>query len=92
MCVCQGNACRRGGSERVLEALRAIAPSDTTIVASGCLGQCGNGPMVLVLPEEIWYCRVHPTEVLTLVERHLQQGQPVQAMLYRKFHPVNTLA
>lgn len=42
--------------------------------------------MVLVLPEEIWYCRVQPGEVNIIVERHLKGGDPVKAMLYRKFH------
>lgn len=58
-----------------------------TIQASGCLGQCGNGPMVLILPEQVWYCQVHPDEVPTVIQRHVQQGTPVKAMLYRKFHP-----
>jgi (2Fe-2S) ferredoxin len=58
------------------------------VVASSCLGQCGNGPMVLVLPEEIWYCRVHPDEVAAVVEQHLRQGKAIAAMLYRKFHPL----
>jgi (2Fe-2S) ferredoxin len=42
--------------------------------------------MVLVLPDEVWYGRVHGDEVPTVVKRHLHQGQPVRSMLYRKFH------
>ncbi|MEO0770499.1 MAG: hypothetical protein AAFY72_13915 [Cyanobacteria bacterium J06649_4] len=38
------------GASKVLEALQQSAPSDVDVVASGCLGQCGNGPMLLVLP------------------------------------------
>jgi (2Fe-2S) ferredoxin len=56
------------------------------IEASGCLGQCGNGPMVLVLPETVWYGAVQPKEVPAVIDRHLRQGQPVRSMLYRKFH------
>jgi (2Fe-2S) ferredoxin len=43
--------------------------------------------MVLVQPEEVWYSGVRPDEVPAIVERHLQGGEPVKAMLYRKFHP-----
>ena len=43
--------------------------------------------MVLVQPEEVWYSRVQPDEVPAVVERHLIGGEPVKAMLYRKFHP-----
>lgn len=42
--------------------------------------------MVLVLPDEVWYAKVHPDEVRAVVERHFRQGQPVQAMLYRKLN------
>ncbi|MDX2212985.1 MAG: (2Fe-2S) ferredoxin domain-containing protein [Oculatellaceae cyanobacterium bins.114] len=84
--ICQSKACRKGGSERVLAAFQAIAVSDVEVVASSCLGQCGNGPMVLILPDEVWYSRVSPEEVPAVGDRHLQQGIPVRAMLYHKFH------
>jgi (2Fe-2S) ferredoxin len=42
--------------------------------------------MVLVLPEEVWYNGVCPEEVATITEQHLRGGNPVEKMLYRKFH------
>jgi (2Fe-2S) ferredoxin len=42
--------------------------------------------MVKILPDEVWYCRVHPDEVPAVVERHLLGGQAIAAMLYQKFH------
>lgn len=86
--ICQHTSCRRAGGDRVLAAFQQADVPGWDIVASSCLGQCGNGPMVLVLPEEIWYCRVHPDEVAAVVERHLRQGKAIAAMLYRKFHPL----
>ncbi|MBD1825632.1 (2Fe-2S) ferredoxin domain-containing protein [Cyanobacteria bacterium FACHB-DQ100] len=85
--VCQNKACRKQGAAKVLKAFQTLAPDDAAIEPSQCLGQCGNGAMVLVLPDEIWYCRVLPEEVDAIVDRHLIQGQPIKAMLYRKFHP-----
>lgn len=70
----------------VLAAFQTHAQPDVTVEGSRCLGQCGNGPMVVVLPEEVWYCRVQPEEVPAVAERHLRQGKPIHAMLYRKFH------
>ncbi|NEQ32783.1 MAG: (2Fe-2S) ferredoxin domain-containing protein [Leptolyngbya sp. SIO4C5] len=81
--VCQNRSCRRYGSAQVL---RAFQQAGVEAERSGCLGQCGNGPMVLVLPEEIWYDRVIPRQVDKIVEQHLQQGLPVRSLLYRKFH------
>lgn len=84
--VCQNKTCRKQGAAKVLAAFQHSAPDYVTIEPSGCLGQCGNGPMVLVLPEQTWYCRVLPAEVDVIVDRHLIKGRPIKAMLYRKFH------
>ncbi|HEY9748802.1 MAG TPA: (2Fe-2S) ferredoxin domain-containing protein [Allocoleopsis sp.] len=85
--VCQNKSCRKQGANQVLAALQTQAGTEVQVEASSCLGQCGNGPMLLVLPEEVWYCRVRPDEVGAIAERHLRQGQPIKSMLYRKFHP-----
>jgi len=84
--VCQSKTCRKQGAAAVFAAFQTHAAAGVQVVSSGCLGQCGNGPMVLVLPDEVWYGRVHGDEVPTVVKRHLHQGQPVRSMLYRKFH------
>ncbi|MFM7426160.1 MAG: (2Fe-2S) ferredoxin domain-containing protein [Elainella sp.] len=60
---------------------------DITVTGCHCLGECGNGPMVLVLPEQIWYYRIHPDEVAAIVQ-HLQRGELLPKLLYPKFHPV----
>ncbi|MGF1499387.1 MAG: ferredoxin [Elainellaceae cyanobacterium] len=85
--VCQNRTCKKGGAIAVLHAFQRHAPADVSVVSSGCLGQCGNGPMVLVLPDEVWYCGVRPDEVSTVAQHHLRNGCPVQPMLYRKYHP-----
>lgn len=60
--------------------------TDITVIGCHCLGQCGNGPMVLVMPERVWYHRVHPDEVPAIVRQHLQQGKWLKGLLYPKFH------
>lgn len=85
--VCQHRSCGKNGAAEVLAAFRAHPINGVEVVGSSCLGQCGNGPMVLVVPDKIWYGCVHPDEVPALVKRHLLGGQPVAAMLYRRFHP-----
>ncbi|MBF2002007.1 MAG: (2Fe-2S) ferredoxin domain-containing protein [Synechococcales cyanobacterium M58_A2018_015] len=91
--ICQNTACRKAGAAAVATAfeatLQAAAIPEVTLQRCRCLGQCGNGPMVLVLPEQIWYHRVAVDQVVAIVESHLQHGVPVQAWLYRKFHPAS---
>ena len=85
--VCQNRTCRKQGAEKVLAAFQSQPVPGVTVTGCGCLGECGNGPMVQVVPDQIWYNQVHPDEVPAIVKRHLRGGQPVAAMLYRKFHP-----
>lgn len=81
----QNRSCRKQGSAKVIAA-HSYPVAGVTVRGSSCLGKCGNGPMVMVLPDQVWYSRVQPAEVLTVVKRHLQAG-PVAAMLYPQFHP-----
>jgi (2Fe-2S) ferredoxin len=85
--VCQNRTCRKQGSVEVLAAFVALPVAGVMVTASGCLGQCGNGPIVLILPEIVWYSGVQPQEVPLLVEQHLLGGQRVRYMLYYRFHP-----
>ena len=87
--VCQNRTCRKQGAAKVLAEFEKLSPSEVEVVASGCLGQCGNGPMMLVLPEEVWYSGVSAEEVTAITDRHLHGGKPIEAMLYRKFHRVS---
>jgi (2Fe-2S) ferredoxin len=85
--VCQNRTCKKQGALKVLEAFAALPIPDVTVTASSCLGQCGNGPMVLILPDTVWYSGVQPDEVSLLIENHLLGGQRVKQMLYYRFHP-----
>lgn len=85
--VCQNTTCTQQGSAKILTLLQAQAPASITVQRSGCLGQCGSGPMVLVLPEEIWYAHVSPQDARAIAAQHLKGGKPVAAKLYAKFHP-----
>lgn len=50
---------------------------------SGCLDQCGHGPMVVVYPEAVWYAGVTPEDVAEIVREHLIGGRPVERLRYR---------
>ena len=86
--VCQGHTCSLSDSAQLLVAFQVQAPADVKITGCGCLGQCGNGPMVLILPEETWYNGVSCDAVSVIIEQHLRWGKPIVSMLYRKFHPL----
>jgi (2Fe-2S) ferredoxin len=58
---------------------------------SGCLDQCGHGPMVVVYPEAIWYAHVRPEDAEEIVREHLIGGRPVERLRYRNRLGKNTL-
>jgi len=88
--ICQSRACKKQGSLAVFLAFENLQVPEWTVLKSQCMGQCGNGPMVHVMPDDIWYWRVQPVEVLAIAERHLINGQPIQAMLYPRYHPAES--
>ena len=85
--VCQGKTCQKQGSAKVLKAFQTQTSAEISVNGCSCLGQCGNGPMVVILPNQTWYSSVNTQEVPLVVKQDLQQGKPVTAMLYAKFHP-----
>jgi (2Fe-2S) ferredoxin len=65
--VCQNRTCRKQGATEVLATFRSINIPHITSEGCGCLGNCGNGPIVLILPAKIWYYHVRPQDILTIV-------------------------
>ncbi len=59
---------------------------------SGCLDQCGHGPMVVVYPEGVWYAHVQPDDAEEIVREHLIGGRPVERLIYRNRPGKNKLA
>jgi (2Fe-2S) ferredoxin len=88
--ICHNRTCLKQGADRVFASFQTML-KDTPIPGivlekSGCLGMCGNGPMVLILPAGVCYDRVKPQEVALIVNQHLLGGVPVADMICKKFH------
>lgn len=50
---------------------------------SGCVDQCGFGPLIVVYPDTVWYWGVTPDDVDEIVREHLIGGRPVERLRYR---------
>ncbi len=85
--VCRGRSCRKYNAEQVFRNFQQNLPPDVELMSVPCLGQCGNGTMVVVeFVDQTWYSEVHPDEVETIIKQHIIGKSPVKAMLYSKFH------
>ena len=86
--VCtEGKTCRKQGSEDVRSILKkgakAAGLGDAVRVnAAGCMNQCGHGPMVVVYPEDTWYCGVDRSAAQRIVQEHLVGGRAVERYRY----------
>lgn len=67
---------------RLLSALDAHPElsREVAVTAAGCLGQCYDGPVVVVYPEGIWYARVGEAEIEEIIKTHLIGGKPVERL------------
>ncbi|MEL6223672.1 MAG: (2Fe-2S) ferredoxin domain-containing protein [Cyanobacteria bacterium J06627_8] len=87
--VCQGRSCQRNGACAVLDTLRSSTSEMASVFVTECecTGQCSSGPTVRVMPDQTWYCRVKPDDVLAIIDEHLDGDRPVQSLLHPRFHP-----
>jgi len=83
--VCTNQTCAADGAPAVLERLRQAARDseecDARITRSSCLGRCGEGPMVAVYPDGVWYGGVDPEDTEEVVSSHLDRGRIVSELV-----------
>ena len=79
--VCTNQTCAADGAPAVLERLRQAARDseqcDARITRSSCLGRCGDGPMVAVYPDGVWYGGVEAEDADRIVGDHLDRDRIV---------------
>ena len=56
---------------------------DVLVTPTGCLGPCGEGPVIVVYPEGVWYVGVQPNDVNEIVEKHMLKGEIVERLRYQ---------
>lgn len=51
--VCVNRTCSKQGSREIFSVLADIAPPEISVASCGCLGLCGAGPNLVLLPTEV---------------------------------------
>ena len=91
--VCTYGAwCRIEGSDEIRAALKdavkeAGLASELRVTKSGCFGQCGHGPNLVVWPENVWYAGVKLKDVPEIVDVHVKGRRVVERLRYRPAKP-----
>ena len=86
--LCGGTGCRASGSNPFKDALideiaKRGLDDEVRVIETGCNGFCAVGPVMLVLPEDVFYQKLKPEDVSEIVEEHLIKGKWVERLLYR---------
>lgn len=87
--ICGGTGCKASRSEQILRNFNRYVDmaglSDRVHVSiTGCFGFCEKGPIVKVLPDNVFYIHVMPEDVEDIVREHLMRGNVVERLLYEE--------
>lgn len=79
-------SCMTNGAGAVREALAAAIEAagmrkEVRLVRTSCLDNCGQGPILAIYPDDVWYRRLRAEDVPEIVEQHLKGGRPVARLL-----------
>ncbi|MCL5031012.1 MAG: NADH-quinone oxidoreductase subunit NuoF [Bacteroidetes bacterium] len=85
--VCTGTGCFAGGAYQIIDELKKELElfglkEEVTVVATGCNGFCGQGPLMVVLPDNIFYGWLETKDIHHLVEEHFLKGRPVKKLMF----------
>ncbi len=84
---CGGTGCHASNSPDLMQNLRdaiekAGLSADVKVVQTGCFGFCAQGPIVKVMPDNVFYVQVTPEDAQEIVEKHIVGHQLVERLLY----------
>lgn len=85
--VCGGTGCIASGADILIEELNAGLKAngyenEVKVVKTGCFGFCGQGPIVKIHPDNVFYVQVEAKDAKDIIEEHIVKGRTVERLLY----------
>jgi len=89
---CAAAGCVSCGSQNIRDSLKKALQEKglagkVEVVGTGCMGLCGEGPLIKILPDETLYQRVDEAAAQRIVAQHLVEGKKVEDHLVDVRHP-----
>jgi NADH:ubiquinone oxidoreductase subunit F (NADH-binding)/(2Fe-2S) ferredoxin/NAD-dependent dihydropyrimidine dehydrogenase PreA subunit len=87
--VCGGTGCKSAQSDNIVSNLNkyieeAGLSENIQVSLTGCFGFCEKGPVVHVLPDNVFYIQVKPEDAEEIVKEHLVNNNVVDRLLYEE--------
>lgn len=60
--------------------LKLAGPGRARINQAGCMDRCGQGPVMVVYPEGVWYRYADEKDIEEILEEHLKNGRVVERL------------
>ncbi len=85
--ICGGPGCLALGSEALKNSFESELrknglDDEIRVIFSGCHGFCEQGPLVVIRPDGICYCRVKEEDIASIVSETLIKGEVIDSLLY----------
>jgi (2Fe-2S) ferredoxin len=79
-CAQCGAQAMRDHLKRRCKELGLAGPGGVRINTAGCMDRCGEGPVVAVYPEGVWYTYVDREDVEEILREHILGGRVVDRL------------
>lgn len=64
-----------------VKALGISSENQVRINRAGCLDRCGEGPLLVIYPQAIWYTFVDNADIDEIIDSHLLQNKVVERLV-----------
>ncbi|MBP7461044.1 MAG: NADH-quinone oxidoreductase subunit NuoF [Candidatus Delongbacteria bacterium] len=87
--LCKGTGCQTSGEPSLKKLMEQTLAEkgishQVAIVETGCRGFCEMGPLVEIIPGNIFYCRVQPEHIVEIVEKTIINHQVIPELLFEQ--------
>lgn len=81
------SCCCNNGAEEMFDYVKARVKKlglhgkdKVRVNRAGCFDRCGEGPVVVVYPEAVWYTYVDQEDMDEIIDSHLLRGEVVERL------------
>jgi (2Fe-2S) ferredoxin len=85
--LCGGTGCQASRSRDVIDSIESELvkqgfATDILVRPTGCHGFCEQGPILVVDPDNTFYCHVSPDDAEEIVQKTVGKGELIERLLY----------
>lgn len=87
--VCGGTGCVSAQSLEMVDLFKKKLEEtgyneEITVLKTGCFGFCGQGPIIKIHPDNVFYVKVTLNDIEEIVKEHIIKGRIVERLLYQE--------